>query len=418
MPRGVGATSCQGTAGGKLILSDKCAIAGCLGAVLWCAFGWMTSSREAKYTCEDAGCSGVRERGRDCKERQVLKWGPRVARRISGRRYRPARRRRGKRWRKVHPNPLKSARQDGRRRRRRDRRATTRHGFGHTSKHRQSCTCREQCSGGNDRSRERPVSHEEVRPQRHGSGQCTTRIKGAGSGTQVRRGWCSLIVGAVSLWLTGTATQADAANPGHGRDPDDLWNKVAESEWRTMLRQTHQKTKAAIRQCGPPITKDVRPLAFSHPQSGKTGLQRVLAPGIKGKSARNALQDAKQGEFALKVETVNGTGMRAIKERLMNTGAHIVCAQETWVVESEIAKWSAWARRQGWKSTWEAATRKEGASRGASGGVAIFAREELGVRHPSRHGPSWFKGRTVAAVVEAPGMRPLLVISVYGKHGG
>ena len=103
-----------------------------------------------------------------------------------------------------------------------------------------------------------------------------------------------------------------------------------------------------------------------------------MALGLKRGKTDVAFQEAKEGEFALLVETVNGIGMRATKERLMCTEARIVCvcvcAQETWVSEGDIAKWSAWARRRGWKSSWEPAARKAGATRGAGGGVAIFVR--------------------------------------------
>ena len=163
---------------------------------------------------------------------------------------------------------------------------------------------------------------------------------------------------------------------------------------------------------------DLRPQVISHHPGNATGLNRVLAPGANASGVRRDLQKAGPDEFALVMDTVNGTGIGPICEFLKSTGAHVVCAQETWVVESEVAKWAGWAHRRGWKSLWAPAKRSKEAKKGAAGGVALFVRKELGLRHPGRMGYIWHEARAVAGVVEAPGMRPMVVVSAYGKSGG
>ena len=209
----------------------------------------------------------------------------------------------------------------------------------------------------------------------------------------------------------------EASNLGPECEPDGPWMQAAAIRWGGLQEECRQKvSKDNVK--GAPMVEDVRPLAFSYPQARRMGLKRVIAPGMDGQACADGWEIPKQDEFSLCMESVNGTGMKSIRERLRTTEAHIVCAQETWVVEQDIAQHATWAKRLGWKSVWEPAMRNEGASKGGSGGVAIFVRDQLGLRYPSRHGFSWYLARAVAAVVEVPAMRPMLVVSVYGKHGG
>ena len=249
-------------------------------------------------------------------------------------------------------------------------------------------------------------------------------------GGDYSRGVVVRSLGALSVLLlilcTGLATRmGEADKPGPLDDPDVRWMEMAQMAWRQDHRGSNnddrEQAATGYRQ-GPRTLSsnaDFRPAAFQYPQPGGDGFRRVVALGVATRSdSADDLSQPKEGEFALCIETVNGNGWRAIRERLESTSAHIVCAQETWVLEQDIGRFSMWAKRKGWKSVWEAANRRKEVDRGASGGVAIFVRDEMGIRYPSQHGTCWYPARAVAAVVEAPGMRPLLIVSCYGKHGG
>ncbi len=149
--------------------------------------------------------------------------------------------------------------------------------------------------------------------------------------------------------------------------------------------------------------------AIAYPTPGKESLRAAIAPGFP--SARPAATDL----FALRVESVNSTGWKGLQKRLAATKAHVVLAQETWLTPDSIPAASAWAKRRGWKSVWSAAV--PGPNGGASGGTAIFARDYLGLRYPPGGTHEWVAGRAVAAVLDAPAMRPLLLISCYLVHG-
>ena len=225
-----------------------------------------------------------------------------------------------------------------------------------------------------------------------------------------RRTWLSwkAVVGTACLIIAIGAYSAtrigEAKNPGPSGGHEVADSVTAHGECRVVH--------------GPALVPDKRPSAVVFPSDDKPGLRRTLAPGLADSCVARDLRSAVQDEFALCVESVNGTGFTAVRKRLECTEAHVLCAQETWVTAADVSKWSAWARLKGWKSVWAPAVRSKEASRGASGGVAIFARVECGLRCPSRHGRVWVDSRVAAAVVEAPGHRPILVASLYGKTGG
>ena len=95
---------------------------------------------------------------------------------------------------------------------------------------------------------------------------------------------------------------------------------------------------------------DERPLAFTHPHGGRPGLIRILAPGACSPSDEDHPEESAEGGFALIVVSVNGTGFSAIVFRLEETEAQVVIAQETWIPQDQVGKWSSWARRKGGKS--------------------------------------------------------------------
>ncbi len=147
--------------------------------------------------------------------------------------------------------------------------------------------------------------------------------------------------------------------------------------------------------------------AISYPTPGSHSLRGAIAPGYPATRAHDT--------FALKVESVNTTGWKALQRRLTATSAHVVLAQETWLTPDAIHAASAWAKRNGWHSIWSAAV--PGPCGGASGGTAIFARDFLGLRYPPGGSHEWVPGRAVAAVLDAPAMRPILLVSCYLVHG-
>ncbi len=151
--------------------------------------------------------------------------------------------------------------------------------------------------------------------------------------------------------------------------------------------------------------------AVSYPRPGTGCLRGAIAPGF----GEHRMSGGDGELYALSVEAVNSTGWKALQRRLQATTSHAVLAQETWVTQDSIPAASAWAKRRGWKSVWSAA--QAGPNGGAAGGVAIFVRDEFGLQYPPGGSHEWHPGRVVAAVLEAPEHRPLLLISSYLVHG-
>ncbi len=153
---------------------------------------------------------------------------------------------------------------------------------------------------------------------------------------------------------------------------------------------------------------------LQYPRPHRPGFRDVWSLGFDG--ADNERTEVEEAEsFQLVAETVNGTSWGPLRRRLRTTGAHIVLAQETKISEARQAEVSAWAIRNGLEMV--AAPAIRGKRGGASAGVAIFVRNELGVRFPT-HGPHILDlGRAVAAIIEAPACRPILVVSLYLRVG-
>ncbi len=186
-----------------------------------------------------------------------------------------------------------------------------------------------------------------------------------------------------SLWAPPTWRVGEAANPG------------PLAAFPTARRALARRDQAAVQ----------------YPQAGKGCLKYCVSPGHRAEG-----QDSDGGEtFKLKIETVNSTGWSALKWRILTTDAHVICAQETWVNQAAVAGASAWARRNGWRSVWSpAATTKRG---GTAGGVAILARDHMGLHLPPNDAHEVVPARAVMAVLEAPGQRAIRVLSCYLKHG-
>ncbi len=119
--------------------------------------------------------------------------------------------------------------------------------------------------------------------------------------------------------------------------------------------------------------------------------------------------------FALAIETANSTGWQPLQKYLMRTRAHVILAQEHHLRGEQVAAASQWAKGEGWKSLWVEVGPGEGA--GTRGGVAIFARDYLGMARPPWGDEMVVPGRVAAAVVEAPGHRQILMFSAYLRDG-
>ncbi len=100
-------------------------------------------------------------------------------------------------------------------------------------------------------------------------------------------------------------------------------------------------------------------------------------------------------QFALQLESFNGTGWKQLRKRLLATSAHAVLAQQTWLPQAAIPAASRWAARHGWKAVWAPAGK--GARGGASGGVAILARSWLGLGYPPVGSYIWHPTRAPGA---------------------
>ena len=108
-----------------------------------------------------------------------------------------------------------------------------------------------------------------------------------------------------------------------------------------------------------------------------------------------------------------------MKTLLQNTEAHLVCGQELRVLADDLPAASAWALRRGWHAVWVAAAPSL-AGGPSSGGVAMFARDWIGLRPYEAvqgDGGSVAPHRLVAAVAEADGYNQILVGSGYLQSG-
>ncbi len=205
------------------------------------------------------------------------------------------------------------------------------------------------------------------------------------------------------------ASQFDRRSPIHARQGVNDWSKasrVGEAKNPGPFAGT-VAAHGLLRKVYATATS-----ALAYPRPGRGTLKRTVAPGYGDDRAQ---QGGETGEFSMAIEAVNATGWRSLQRRLMNTQSQVLLAQETWLTQDAVPAASAWARRNGWQSIWTAAV--PGPHGGASGGAAILVKEGIGLRYPPGGSHVWWPGRVVAAMIDAPGHRPLLVASCYLIHG-
>ena len=110
------------------------------------------------------------------------------------------------------------------------------------------------------------------------------------------------------------------------------------------------------------------------------------------------------------VETINSTSSTQAKQWLEATQAHVVMLQEIKSTDTAIEELHGWTTAHGWKMlATESRTTDSG---GISAGVAVLARDWLGLRAPST-GHVVVKHRLVAGLVQVPGFREFVAYSGY-----
>ncbi len=153
-----------------------------------------------------------------------------------------------------------------------------------------------------------------------------------------------------------------------------------------------------------------------YPKPHRDGFRDIASPGFdQGRGGGRTGASDDEEAFALVVEPLNSTGWGPLRRRLLDTKAHILIAQETWVLPAQLSSASDWAVRHGWESVWAPASLGPGG--GARGGVAVFARVGMGLRLPSAGFHILEEARAVACFVEPPGHRDIFVASAYMKDG-
>ena len=120
----------------------------------------------------------------------------------------------------------------------------------------------------------------------------------------------------------------------------------------------------------------------------------------------------KRSNYALKLETINGNSWGTLRGCLKKTAAHVVCIQEHRLhTQAQIDAASRWCLNNGWKSVCSKANTCDDSDEG-SGGVAVLdSKDHIGLAlAEDLLSPT---ARCVAAKVDVPGCRRLLVTSAY-----
>ncbi len=188
------------------------------------------------------------------------------------------------------------------------------------------------------------------RRRAEGSGRPTT----VGGRRRVGRRPNRTVVAAMALASLLACRVGEAANPGPARPAayDDGPAPLVDASWKKVLE---------------------------YPVPHRDGFRDIATAGFD-EEADSPGRRKEEEEFGLLAEVVNSTGWGPLKRRLLSTSSQLVLAQETWVLQDQVAGASTWARKIGWEAIWAPAAVGDGG--GASGGVAIFARAGLGLRYP------------------------------------
>lgn len=113
--------------------------------------------------------------------------------------------------------------------------------------------------------------------------------------------------------------------------------------------------------------------------------------------------------------TAKCTGTASLKNFLTTTTASVVCAQETKVTAAAADQFKEWCARNGWKCVLSHAVRTD--KGGLSAGIAVLARQALGLGVPEDGPAPSLGGRLAVAVFEMPEVPPMCCASVYSFSG-
>ncbi len=113
----------------------------------------------------------------------------------------------------------------------------------------------------------------------------------------------------------------------------------------------------------------------------------------------------------------NVTGWGTALDWLPTVASDVLCLQEHKQRDDEdVAAASTQAKERGWKSMWTNAITAPTEPGGASAGVAILAKNHIGMLEPPG-GHEVYKGRAVAALIEAGATGGIIVYSIYLVSG-
>ncbi len=160
--------------------------------------------------------------------------------------------------------------------------------------------------------------------------------------------------------------------------------------------------------------------AFAAQDPRAAGFRDALAPGfdiddVDGASDPLGQEGQDLGMYSLRIVTVNITSWRSVLKFLSTTEADVLLIQEHKLGEEQADEAAEWLRKRGWNSLFAPA--EKGPNGGWSAGVAVLARAHVGLSLPPSGTEIVEPARVVAAKVEAPGCRPMVVVSMYLHDG-
>ncbi len=145
------------------------------------------------------------------------------------------------------------------------------------------------------------------------------------------------------------------------------------------------------------------------------GFRDAVAPGFADPERGAPDGDGKLEPYVLRIATANVTAWSSAITYLHETQADILLVQEHKLGECQADEAVSWLRRRGWNAVMTPAV--PGPNGGLSAGTAVLARSHIGLGLPLVGAETVVPGRAVAARIEAPGYRPMTVLSLYLHDG-